>query len=191
MKNKTRKIIGVACVILLIVLVQAIGITYAKYIAHEQGSGRAEVAKWGFEIVKEGEQTKTINLASSINEDTLVGGKIAPGTSGVINITVDGLNSEVNLDYTVEFKNEKNKPDNLKFGYKGKTYNSLTDIVVSGDIKYYEENKQDQIIISWFWNYETGTTPEEKTANDVIDTQNANSIIEYTFDIVATATQSE
>ena len=58
MKNKTKKIVGVACAILLIVLVQAIGITYAKYLTVEKGSGSAEVAKWGFEIVKNGTQSR-------------------------------------------------------------------------------------------------------------------------------------
>lgn len=191
MKNKTRKMTSIVCVTLLIVLIQAIGITYAKYIAGENAIGKAEVAKWGFEIVKEGEQIKTIDLASTVNKETLVNGKIAPGTSGAIKIALDGLNSEVDLDYKIEFVNEKNKPNNLIFGYQGKGYSRLSDLVIDGDIKYYEENRKDEIMITWSWNYETGKTPEEIVANDRIDTADANTIEQYTFDIIVTATQSE
>jgi len=191
LKSKTKKIIVVACAILLIVLLQVIGITYAKYIASESGSGQAQIAKWAFQVVKEGEETKTINLASTINEDTLVNGKIAPGTSGIIKIAVDGAGSEVNLDYTIEFANEKNKPNNLMFTYNGISYGSLSDIIANGNIKYYEENKEDEIIIHWKWAYETGKTEEEIATNDRIDTQNAATITNYTFDIITTATQSD
>ena len=190
MKNKTKKIIGLVCAILLIVLIQAIGITYAKYIASESGTGQAEVAKWAFQIVKNGEETKTINLASTVDKETLIDGKIAPGTSGSFEISVDGAGSEVDLDYTIEFANEKNKPKNLTFIYKGLNYKSLSDIKINGKIENYKENKVKNEMISWKWNYETGTTNEEIAANDKIDTQDSETITKYTFDIITTATQS-
>lgn len=190
MKNKTKKIIGITCAILLIVVLQAIGITYAKYIASESGSGQVEVAKWAFQIVKEGEEKKTINLADTVNKETLINGKIAPGTSGHFEISVDGAGSEVDIDYIVEFSNEKNKPNNLKFTCDGKNYNSLSDIKINGNIKNYEENKVETKTVFWKWDYETGTTEEEIRANDKIDTQNAATITKYTFDMIITATQS-
>ena len=45
------------------------------------------------------------------------------------------------------------------------------------------------ITIDWVWPYETGTTAEQILANDKIDTQNAKSIRNYTFNIVVTGTQ--
>ena len=57
MKDKrkmNKKIILLA--IIFIISVQMIGITYAKYITSEKAIGEAEIAKWSFEIVKEGEQ---------------------------------------------------------------------------------------------------------------------------------------
>lgn len=191
MKNKTRKVIGITFAILLMVLFQAIGITYAKYIASESGTGQAQIAKWGFELIKDGQETKKVDLASTIDEDTLVNGKIAPGTSGQIVISVDGAGSEVDLDYTIEFANEKNKPNNLIFTYMGNNYTSLTDIVINGKIKYYEENKRKEAIVFWKWAYETGTTEDEIAINDGIDTQNSEAITQYTFDIIATGTQSD
>lgn len=81
--------IGVTCGILLIVIIQAMGITYAKYITSEKGSGQAEIAKWAFQIVKEGAQTKNVQLVNSVNTDTLVKGKIALGTSGTFCFDID------------------------------------------------------------------------------------------------------
>ena len=61
MKKKTRKIITLTFAILLVILVQAMGITYAKYITTEKGNGQAEIARWSFEIVKDGQQKKNVN----------------------------------------------------------------------------------------------------------------------------------
>lgn len=190
MKNKTKKIIRLICGVLLIVMLQTIGITYAKYIAKEEGTGHAEVAKWAFEISKDGEQTKTVNLASSVYEDTLINEKMAPGTRGSFDITIDATGSEVDLNYDIKFINEKNKPDNLVFTYGGVGYDSLSKIQkMKGDIKYDDKDRTKTFTIFWEWAYETGLTPEQIEANNVIDTQNANSITQYTFDIVATGTQ--
>ena len=191
MKNKTRKIIRIACAILLIVLVQAIGITYAKYIASDKISGEAEIAQWSFKISEEGTQTKTINLADTAENESTVNGKLAPGSWGSIGIQLDATGSDVGVDYTLEFANEQNKPQNLEFVYNGTTYNSISEIVSSGTIERDVENKTKNIAIVWRWNYETGKTNEEKAENNKIDTEYANSNTEYTFDIIATGTQSK
>lgn len=190
MKNKTKKIIKLLSVLLLVVVLQTMGYTYAKYLTTENGTGQAEIAKWGFEIVKDGEQTKTVKLVNTINKDTLVKGKIAPGTSGTILISLDASKSEVDLDYDVKFANEKNKPNNITFTYSGVTYKSLSEITtINGKIKYYDPDRVKNIEINWEWPYETGLTEEEITRNDALDNQAANNITEYTFDIVATGTQ--
>lgn len=192
MKNKTKKIIRITCAILVVVLIQAIGVTYAKYVAGEKGTGQAEIAKWAFEIVKDGEETKNVQLVSTVDKDTLMNGKIAPGTNGVITIVLDATGSEVDLDYTLKFTNEQNKPDNLIFTCGGKQYKTLSEIdTLQGTIEYDAENKTREIVVLWSWAYESGANIEAIAANDEVDTQNANSITEYTFDIVATATQSK
>lgn len=192
MKNKTKKNIGIACAILLMILVQAIGITYAKYLITENANGEAEIAKWAFQIVKDGEQTKNIKLVNSVNKESLVNGKIAPGTNGVIDIVLDSTGSEVDLDYELQFANEKNKPSNMTFIAEGQEYKSLSEIkTLNGNMKLADENKTREIAVLWYWDYEKGTTEEEKLANDIQDTQDANIIDQYTFDIVATATQSK
>lgn len=191
MKNKTIKIIKILSAILLVVMLQAMGYTYAKYITSETGTGQAEIAKWGFQIVKNGSETKKVSLVNTVNNDTLVDGKIAPGTSGAILIAVDATPSEVDVDYTIQFANEKNKPNNIVFTHNGTEYSSLSEIVVNGEFDYETVNKKREHAVLWRWAYETGTTNKEKTTNDELDTQDANTITQYTFDIIATGTQGQ
>ena len=192
MKNKTKKITRIAVAILLVIAIQAMGITYAKYYTLERATGSTGVAKWAFKIVKDETQTKSINLADTVNKDTLIDGKIAPGTTGAINIELDGTGSEVDLDYTIQFANEKNKPKNITFTRSGTEYKSLSEMgTITGNIKHTDSPMKSAIVIFWTWDYETGETPDAIATNDVIDTQDANTISEYTFDVVATGTQSE
>lgn len=192
MKNKIKKIGTVVMAILLIISIQAIGITYAKYIVGEKATGEAEIAQWAFQIKKEGEKTKNINLASTVNSNTLVDGKIAPGTSGQFVITLDATGAEVNATYSLQFSNEKNKPKNLSFTYQGKKYNSLSEIgEIKGTIKYSDVVRTHGIPISWEWSYETGSTIKEIATNDKTDTENASTIDKYTFDVNVTATQGK
>ena len=191
MKNKTIKTIKILSAILLVVMLQAMGYTYAKYITSETGTGQAEIAKWGFQIVKNGSETKNVSLVNTVNNNTLVDGKIAPGTSGAILIAVDATPSEVDVDYTIQFANEKNKPNNIVFTHNGTEYSSLSEIVVNGEFDYETVNKKREHAVLWRWAYETGTTNKEKTTNDELDTQDANTITQYTFDIIATGTQGQ
>jgi len=179
-------------VVLLIVLLQSMGYTYAKYISQEKGTGQAEVAKWAFEISKEGQQTKNVKLINTTAKDTMINGKIAPGTSGIMKITLNGSDSEVDIDYTLKFANEQNKPNNITFTYEGQQYKSLSEIMtIKGTIKHDSDIKTKDIALYWEWSYETGATSNEIAENDLLDTQDANAITEYTFDIIATGTQSK
>ena len=178
--------------LLLIVVINAMGHTYAKYISGDKGSGKAEIAKWSFEIAKNGEQSKNIQLADTVKKTSLVEGKIAPGTNGEILFTLDATGSEVDLEYTVYFENEESKPDNIIFTYMGVDYQYISEIPeIKGKIFAENSNKTKEIKILWRWDYERGFTPEQIAANDKIDTQTANTITEYTFDIIATGTQSK
>ena len=190
MKNKTKKTIKILSALLLVVIVNSIGFTYAKYTSAEKGNGQAEIAKWSFEIQKEGEQTKNIQLISSVNEDTMRNGKIGPGSRGVIYLTLDASKSDVDIEYLVDFTNEQNKPNNLTFTYEGKQYNALSEIrEIHGYILYDDSVKTKDIEIAWNWNYETGTSEDEIATNDELDTQDANTITEYTFDVIARGIQ--
>lgn len=190
MKNKIKKATPIICMMLLVVIVQAMGITYAKYLSSEKGIGSAEVAKWAFQIKKDGAETKEVQLVNTVNKNSLIDGKIAPGTSGEFTIVVDGTGAEVALEYSVEFANEQNKPTNIVYTYGGLEYKSLSDIKnIKGVILHTDQERTREIKIMWSWPYETGSTSADKATNNEIDTQDASAVSNYTFEIVATGTQ--
>ena len=190
--NQNNGIFGALCIMLIMLLITgAGGYTYARYMSQEKGTGSADIANWAFEITKNGEETKTINLTSTATKSTLVNGKIAPGTAGEFIIALNAIGSEVSVDYKLEFANEKNKPDNIMFTYNGNNYKSLSEIDDITGTFGVNETKTKIIKISWVWLYQTGSTDAAKEANDKLDTENGTSLLDYTFDIIAKGTQSK
>lgn len=189
--TKKKKVLIVLGILLVVILSFIGGQVYSKYVARVKGEGIAEVATWKFKVNNQEEQVQTINLKSTYNNKTLINNKIAPGTSGEFNIIVDATGSDVGINYNINFMNESNKPKNLKFIYNNTEYDSIDKLtqVLSGTIDANEEEKNKTFLIGWKWEYETGNTDDEIAGNDVIDTQNAKDISNYTFDIVVTGTQ--
>lgn len=192
MKNKSKKIVKISLVLLLVILIQTMGITYAKYISQDKGTGEATVAGWSFKMTKNGSETKNVELKNTVTKATLVNGKIAPGTEGVIELKIDATGAEVGMDYAINFENEKNKPQNIVFTYNGNTYKSLSEMDnIIGNIRYSDAERFKIVSINWKWEYETGDTKDLILYNDQIDTQDGMALLNYTFDIIATGTQSK
>ena len=189
--KKSKKIVLVVIALVVVLMSFVGGQVYAKYMSKVQGQGTAEVANWNFKVNDKEEQIQTIHLNSTINNNTLVNNKIAPGTQGSFQIKLDATDAEVGIDYVIRFENESNKTTNLKYEYENKNYTSLNELQkdLTGTINANDSNKTKIITINWSWPYETGTTAEQIAANDKIDTQNAKSIRNYTFNIVVTGTQ--
>lgn len=188
---KKKKIIAVLAIVLAIFISFLGGKTFSKYVTEVNGVGKAEVASWNFKVNENEEEIQTIKLVSTANNETLLNGKIAPGTNGSFIIKVDGTGSDVGINYTLKIENETQKPKNLIYTYNGKQYTNISDIAkdASGIINANDENKIKQIQIDWAWNYETGSTQTEKEANDKQDTIDAKNITDYTFNIIVTGTQ--
>ena len=188
--KKNKGVLGIVSMLLIILLLTGTGgYTLAKYATQEKAVGKTQIANWAFKIQKDGTETKTINLASTVKKDTLVNGKIAPGTSGEFSIKLDATGSDVAVDYILAFVNEKDKPSNLVFNYEGRKLKSLSEL---GDVKGtigIGGDRTATIKIGWTWAYQTGANAEEKIANDVIDTRDGTSPLDYTFEIIAKGTQ--
>ena len=191
--SKKKKVIIVSSILIIMLLAFIGGQAYAKYISQVRGNGIAEIATWSFKVNGQKEQVQEIKLVSTYNSETLVNNKIAPGTSGRFNIIVDATGSEVGIKYNIKFAEESNKPQNLKFVYGGKEYDSIKQLgdELSGTIAANEEDKTRTINVQWKWNYETGSSAEQINANDIIDTNDAISIANYTFQVIVTGTQVE
>lgn len=191
-KEKNKKIIKILCAVLLLMSLGMTGYTYAKYVTQEKGNGSADIATWSFRIEKdENEDVKTIRLADTSNKETLLNGKIAPGTSGQFYLKINAVGSEVAVDYKVTFGNEKNKPDNIIFKYDGKTYSSLSEIDAIQGTMGLTDYKSQLIKVEWAWPYETGSAVNGIASGDKVDTQNGQDNLDYTFDVIATGTQSK
>ena len=191
-KEKNKKIIKILCAVLLLMSLGMTGYTYAKYVTQEKGNGSADIATWSFRIEKdENEDVKTIRLADTSNKETLLNGKIAPGTSGQFYLKINAVGSEVAVDYKVTFENEKNKPDNIIFKYDGKTYSSLSEIDAIQGTMGLTDYKSQLIKVEWEWPYETGSAVNGIASGDKVDTQNGQDNLGYTFDVIATGTQSK
>lgn len=189
--NKKKTALLVICAILAITLSFMIGKTFAKYVSEVKGTGTAEIANWVFKVNGKEDVVQNVNLLSTYHNETLINNKVAPGTSGSFNIVVDATGSEVGVDYAIEFLNESQKPQNLIFIYEDKPYTTIQDLEkdLSGTINANDENKIRTITINWEWQYETGENANEIDQNDIIDTNNAKQLENYTFDIHVKGTQ--
>ena len=189
--TKKKKIISIVAIIIAIILSFIGGQTFSKYVTEVRGDGTAQIATWDFKVNGQKEEVQTISLGSTYDSSTLVNGKIAPGTEGNFQIIVDATGSDVGIDYKIKFSDETTKPTNLKFYYQEVEYNSILELgdALSGTINANDENKSKTFDIKWKWNYETGSNPTEIASNDKIDTQNAQEITNYEFDVIVSGTQ--
>ena len=193
--SKKKKVVAVAAILSAVIISFLGGQTFSKYVTEIKGSGSAEVAAWSFKVYGDNEQTQTVRLASTVNDQTLVNNKIAPGTKGSFVIKVDGRGSDVGIKYNFKLQNETQKPSNLLFTYSGITFRNLSELLEAAggtiDANADENAKVKQVVINWQWPYQTQTTSseEELAENDREDTQDAMNISNYSFDIVVTGTQ--
>ena len=189
--KKSKKIVLIIIALVAILVSFIGGQAYAKYMSKVTGSGTADVASWNFKVNENAEKMQNISLKSTINNSTLLNNKIAPGTEGSFQIKVDATGSEVGINYVVKFENESQKPTNLKFTYNGKSYNSLTQLQddLTGTINADDKEKTKNITIGWNWKYETGSNAQEISKSDIVDTNEATTISNYTFDVVVSGTQ--
>ena len=186
-----KKAVIIIAILVAIILSFIGGQTYSKYVTEVRGDGTAQIATWDFKVNGQKEEVQTISLGSTYDSSTLVNGKIAPGTEGNFQIIVDATGSDVGIDYKIKFSDETTKPTNLKFYYQEVEYNSILELgdALSGTINADDENKAKTFDIKWKWNYETGSNPTEIASNDKIDTQNAQEITNYEFDVIVSGTQ--
>jgi hypothetical protein len=118
---------------------------------------------------------KDIYISDTINKDTLINEKIAPGTNGTFEIL---LETDQEINYQIKFESENEKPENLIFRIDGqdRKYKNLEDMEdeLKGKI-----TKNKNIIIYWEWEY------EKSEAQDLQDTKDGENIKKYNFTIYA------
>ena len=165
-QNKSKNTTMLVILLLLVTIASVILATYAwaKYTSSINGTATtAVVAKWNV-------NGSSTDLTWSKEFEHVVSEKLAPGTNGTIPVTFGIGDTEVDVKYTITLVSAENKPTNLKFY----TDNTKTKEITVGGTAYTGTitvgGSDFKGAIYWDWLYETGSSDEEKAANDVIDT---------------------
>ena len=124
---------------------------------------------------------KQIDLIKTVNRNTYVNEKIAPGTSGSFNIL---LEANKNSKYKINFISVNEKPQNLHF----KALKDEEEIVKADTLEKLSENlewninkkESIKIEIQWYWDFENN-----KTNSDIQDTEDSKKIKRYQFNLYA------
>lgn len=188
-KEKLKKGMAYSAILLSVATLGIIGgNTYAKYFTKIDGEGNAEIARWSFRANNTSTFMENIQLSNTYNTSVLKNKTIAPGTNGSFDIVLDVTGADVAIDYAITFDNLVNKPTNLKFTYDGTTKSSLEELedLLKGRITL-DDSRTKTLTIYWSWDYQTGTTDEEKSNNDRIDTNDSGK--DFSFDMTITGTQ--
>lgn len=188
-KEKFKKGMAYSAILLSVATLGIIGgNTYAKYFTKIDGEGNAEIARWSFRANNTSTFMENIQLSNTYNTSVLKNKTIAPGTNGSFDIVLDATGADVAIDYAITFDNLVNKPTNLKFTYDGTTKSSLEELedLLKGRITL-DDSRTKTLTIYWSWDYQTGTTDEEKSNNDRIDTNDSGK--DFSFDMTITGTQ--
>lgn len=114
---------------LVVCLTASLSMTYARYVTNlsDIEEQTVTVARWNFEADNPKDNIYSFTFDATYNENTLVDGKIAPGTTGHIDFVLSNETSEVAADYTIELT-LPTYPRNIKY--------YVTDIDESGDRVY-------------------------------------------------------
>lgn len=128
-----KKIISIFTIIVLIILSFLTGSTFAKYLTEYKTTASLQIARWSvseeFLVNGVSNESQKINLATTYNPETLVNGKIAPGTSGTFGVQIDATGTETGINYEIKFDRILGAIiNNLVFTYNNNTYSNLSEL---------------------------------------------------------------
>lgn len=188
MKKNIIAKIGAAAVVLTMVTTSLVGGTFAKYTSTVSGDVKASVAKWAVDFTKTGgfsTEEKTVYLVNLNDNANTANDKIAPGSFGQIDLTIDGSATEV--DYTYEVKANIGKLNGVPIKFYSdadhKTVLDVSDsevILDTGDVIFDSGNKKKEITIYWAWddaNVDDTALGEAATTGTITLTMTAEQLI--------------
>lgn len=167
---------------LVVCLTASLSMTYARYVTNlsDIEEQTVTVARWNFEADNPKGSIYSFTFDTTYNENTLVDGKIAPGTTGHIDFVLSNETSEVAADYTIDLTLPE-FPRNLKF--------YITDVATSDPEGKTEITNGAKLVgtlpvgttshsrtLYWEWPYDT--TDHANDAQDTLDGQTDQTSIE-------------
>lgn len=184
--EKQKKSVGTTILVVLLLIATVASLVFATYIwakysSTKEATASATVAKWNVTA------TNTDLAFAKEFTHVVTPNKLAPGTNGSFSAKLDVTGTEVDVAYTVTIVSIENKPKNLVL--KDSKGNALTvGSTIEGKITTGTTTKTAEEVITWEWPYETGTSEEDKKANDAKDTTDGNNAktmtIKYRIDAV-------
>lgn len=189
--EKQKKSVGTTILVVLLLIATVASLIFAtyvwaKYSSTQDASASATVAKWNV-------TASNTDLAFAKEfKHVITPNKLAPGTNGSFSAKLDVTGTEVDVAYTVTIENIENQPTNLVL--KDSKGNKLTKgSTITGTITTGSTTKTAEEVITWEWPYETGTSEEDKKANDVKDTTDGTNAktMTITYKIDAVQVQPE
>ena len=136
---------------------------------------KEKIQQYKFYVSYKNMDFKDVNLSNTINKNTLINEKIAPGTSGSFEIL---LETNQKIKYEIKFESKNDKPQNLYFKIEGKDEKYRTLEEMEKDLKG-EIQKSKKITIDWEWEY------EGNNIQNIQDTNDGTKIVKYNFTIFA------
>ena len=187
-KNTKKRNVVLAAVLLgVAATVGTIGVTtFAKYKSQlSDNYSKVTVAKWAFDT-DNSSHNYTFSLANTYTASTLVSNRIAPGTQGSFQFSLNNAHTETGVEYTIEFAKNAGTPTNLKFYSDSACTSELTDNTLTGHLN--PNASATTVTVYWKWAYETGANTTEINSNDVIDTANGVAATADGMSVTATIT---
>lgn len=195
--KKARGFIMMFTLMLMVVGAYFVAGTYAKYTSEVTGTATVEVARWSF---VDDNETTTVNvtLDGTVDQNTLIDGLVAPGTSGSFGVNVNTANTDVGVNYTIAVTAVGNMPTNLKLYSarscveEGCTYDEsnllaegtfATPITLTGTLGP-QNAIGANVELYWVWAYET-------TDGDDEDTADGSAAEDFSFTVTISGTQVE
>ncbi len=197
--------VAVLAVVLCLVTMCLTAGTLAKYASEAAGNATATVAKWDIAL-KEGTndvtESGTIDLkladTAKVTDNLVAADRIAPGTSGTLELTVDGGATEVAYTYTIELDMSGTDLATAPIKFYAddqKTPLTLTNnkLVVTGEVLTNASSKTSTQTVYWEWDSSDYTTDAAYDTVDKKDTKagtdSATMTLTYTIPVTIRAEQ--
>lgn len=185
--NKRKTALVVAFVVIGVAVLGLAAAVYAKYISSVTKTGTASVAKWAFTSDNTSGEV-TCELDHTYDTNTLVAGKIAPGTSGKCPIEISNAQTEVGIDYSIALPSTiAGQPKNMKFYSNEEHTTAVTSSApITGTLA--PKAAATMVYIYWEWPYENNPSTAAYDADDTSDGEAAASMT-MTFTVTGTQVQ--
>ncbi len=192
-----RKLRLIIAFISLILLIDMIEDTYAKYISSADATSDLTIARWAFlvntqDVLDDSDFSTTITPVYDTNTN-IASGVIAPTSTGYFDITIDYSDVGVSFDETITLSlSNDNTVSDIKFtGYKKNNdpiVSFTNDTVITATHLLEEQTRTEtyRIYIEWF----DGTGEELDNADDTEASANGIASVDVNINFIQKASQS-